>query len=250
MITWSTFEEDSARLLGEYNENMPVDAPVKLTRTTMAGLIDHTVLKAEATPEQIDLLCQEAREYQFASVCVNTVYAARCAKALADTDVDVCCVVGFPLGASATEAKVAETRYALKAGAREIDMVIHVGGLKAGKFESVYKDIKAVVDACHARGAVCKVIIEAALLTNLEKVEACRLIVEADADFAKTSTGFGPGGATVEDVRLMRYVVGPEMGVKAAGGIRDVEKAIAMVSAGASRIGASAGIAILNGIEE
>ena len=250
MLAWDAFEADCSRLLDEYNKNVPVDAPVKLTRATMAGLIDHTILKADATPAQIDQLCQEAREFKFASVCVNTVYAPLCAKALAGTSVDVCCVVGFPLGACATEAKVAETKYALKAGAREIDMVIHVGGLKAGEFEAVYQDIKAVADACHAKGAVCKVIIEAALLTDLEKVEACRLIVEAGADFAKTSTGFGPGGATVEDVRLMRYVVGPEMGVKAAGGIRDAQKAIAMVSAGASRIGASAGIAILDGIEE
>jgi deoxyribose-phosphate aldolase len=184
----------------------------------IAQLIDHTLLKPEATREQIDRLCHEALEYRFASVCVNPTHVARCAELLRESDVKVCTVVGFPLGATTTAVKAYETRQAIDDGATEIDMVINVGALKSGDFDTVQADIAAVVDTAHAAGALVKVIIETALLSDEEKAAACRLAQAAGAEFVKTSTGFGPGGATVEDVALMRRVVGPEMGVKASGG--------------------------------
>jgi deoxyribose-phosphate aldolase len=211
----------------------------------LARMIDHTQLKPGATPDQIDQLCAEAREYGFAAVCVNPVYVSRCAQALEGSDVEVCTVVGFPLGATPTEVKVFETLGAIWDGATEVDMVIHVGALKAGQTDDVREDIAALARACHANGAILKVIIEAALLTDEEKEMACRLAQQADANFVKTSTGFGPGGATLADVALMRRVVGPAMGVKAAGGIRTLEDALRMVDAGASRIGASSGVKIM-----
>jgi deoxyribose-phosphate aldolase len=218
------------------------------TAAQLAGMIDHTLLKAEATPSMIDALCAEAREYRFASVCVNPCYVAQCARALAGTDILVCSVVGFPLGANTSETKAREAQRAIADGAREIDMVIHVGALKSASvsgYARVREDVAAVVALCHPAGAICKVIIEAALLTDEEKVVACLLAVDAGADFCKTSTGFGPGGATPEDVALMRLTVGPGVGVKAAGGIRDYEAALAMLSAGANRIGASASVKII-----
>ncbi len=211
----------------------------------IAKLIDHTLLKPEATRDQIAQLCREAREYGFAAVCVNPCYVGLAAELLRGSPVKVCSVVGFPLGATLPEVKAYEARRAIEEGAAEVDMVINIGALKSGDLELVRRDIAAVVDVCHAKGALCKVIIEAALLSDEEKVLACQLAKAAGADYVKTSTGFGPGGATVHDVALMRRTVGPEMGVKAAGGIRSYEAARAMVEAGATRIGASAGVKIV-----
>jgi deoxyribose-phosphate aldolase len=210
-------------------------------------MIDHTLLKPDATQDQIAQLCYEARKYEFASVCVNPANVDLCSQLLKGSRVLVCTVVGFPLGATSTETKVFETQQAIREGATEVDMVINVGALKSRDYELVERDIAAVARACHTANAVLKVIIEAALLTDEEKVAACQLAKVAGADFVKTSTGFGPGGATVEDVGLMRRVVGPAMGVKAAGGIRTYEDARRMVAAGASRIGASASIKIIQG---
>ena len=214
--------------------------------TAIAQVIDHTLLKPEATREQIDRLCREALEYHFASVCVNPTHVGRCAELLRGSDVKVCTVIGFPLGATTTAVKAYETRQAIDDGATEIDMVINIGALKSGDLDAVQADIGAVVDAAHAAGALVKVIIETALLSDDEKVTACRLAQAAGAEFVKTSTGFGPGGAKVEDVALMRRVVGPEMGVKASGGVRNYADVQAMIAAGATRIGASAGVAIVS----
>jgi deoxyribose-phosphate aldolase len=216
-----------------------------MNRKNVARLIDHTLLKPEATPAQVERLCDEARRYGFASVCINPVYVRLAAGMLKGSGVAVCTVVGFPLGATTTAAKVCETRQAMADGAAEIDMVIHIGALKAGDQDAVREDIAAVAVACHEGGALLKVIIEAVLLSDEEKVAACRLAQAAGADFVKTSTGFAGGGATVEDVRLMRQTVGPQMGVKAAGGIRSYADVMTMVEAGASRIGASAGVEIV-----
>ncbi len=213
----------------------------------LAGMIDHTLLKPDATPEQIAQLCFEARKYGFASVCINPTWVELCAKLLEGSLVKVCTVIGFPLGATAPEVKVFETNNAIDHGASEIDMVINIGALKARDLDLVAKDIRGVVMAAHARGAIVKVIIEAVLLTDEEKTIACLLSKEAGADFVKTSTGFASGGATVHDVELMRKAVGKDMGVKAAGGVRTYEDAEKMVKAGATRIGASAGVKILQG---
>lgn len=218
------------------------DVPADLAR-----YIDHTILKPDVGPEDIDRICDEALEYAFASVCVNPVWVRRCASRLRGSPVKVTSVVGFPLGANAPETKVLEARRALREGAREIDMVVNIGALKARDYELVARDIAGVVDACREVGAVCKVILETGLLTDEEKVVASRIAHEAKADFVKTSTGFGHGGATVFDVALMREAVGPEMGVKASGGIHTSREARGMIEAGATRIGASAGIAIVSG---
>jgi deoxyribose-phosphate aldolase len=207
--------------------------------------IDHTLLKPEATPAEIEKLCKEANEYRFAAVCVNPPYIKQCAQILRGTDVAIAAVVGFPLGAHTTETKVFETTQAVADGATEIDMVINIGALKSKQDDFVRDDIRAVCDAAHAGNAIVKVIIEAALLTDEEKVRACELSKEVGADFVKTSTGFGPGGATAHDVALMARTVAGELGVKAAGGIRDYAQAQAMIQAGATRIGASAGVAIV-----
>jgi len=210
----------------------------------ISDLIDHTLLKPDATSEQIINLCEEAKEYSFASVCVNPVNVRLASELLRGVLVKVCTVIGFPLGAATSIVKAIETRDAIANGASEVDMVINVGALKSGDYDLVRRDIEAVVDA--ARGnALVKVILETALLTDEEKVKGCLLAKLAGADFVKTSTGFGPGGATVEDIRLMRKVVGSDMGVKASGGIRDYEAARRMVEAGASRIGASASVKIM-----
>lgn len=207
--------------------------------------IDHTLLKQDSTQEQIDKLLAEAKTYDFASVCVNPTWVSHCAKALSGSDVKVCTVVGFPLGAMTSAAKAFETADAIKNGADEIDMVLNIGALKSGQLELVENDVRAVVEA--ADGKLVKVIIEACLLTDAEKVTACELSVKAGADFVKTSTGFSTGGATVSDVALMRQTVGPNVGVKAAGGARSLADAKAFIEAGATRIGTSAGIAIIQG---
>ena len=211
----------------------------------VASMIDHTLLKPDATRGDIETLCREAAEYTFASVCVNPTWVALCAARLRDTPVKVCSVVGFPLGATTADTKHYETRRAIFDGAREIDMVINIGALKSGDLRVVERDIEAVTFPCREAATLSKVIIEAALLTDDEKITACTLAKAAGADFVKTSTGFGPGGATPADVALMRRVVGEEMGVKAAGGVRDLESLKAMVAAGASRVGASAGVRIV-----
>lgn len=211
----------------------------------IARTIDHTLLKPDASQDQIAQLCYEARTYHFASVCVNPTHVKLAAQLLKDSDVAVCTVVGFPLGATPAAVKAYETQQAIRDGATEIDMVINIGALKSHDYQALYEDIGAVVRAAHAHNALVKVIIEAALLTDEEKVIACQLSKAAGADFVKTSTGFGPGGATVEDVALMRRVVGPTIGVKAAGGVRNYADAQAMIAAGATRIGASAGVKIV-----
>jgi deoxyribose-phosphate aldolase len=211
----------------------------------VASMIDHTLLKPDATNKDIQTLCREAAEYGFASVCVNPTWVAECSRLLRGSSVKVCSVVGFPLGATTADTKHYETRRVIFDGAREIDMVINVGALKSGDLRLVERDIEAVASPCREAGAISKVIIEAALLTDDEKVTACTLARAAGADFVKTSTGFGPGGATAADVALMRRVVGDEMGVKAAGGVRDLEGLKTMVAAGATRIGASAGVRIV-----
>jgi deoxyribose-phosphate aldolase len=213
---------------------------------SIGRLIDHTLLKADATQDQIAQLCYEARTYHFASVCVNPAHVRLAADLLKGSDVLVCTVVGFPLGATPPTVKAFETTQAIRDGATEIDMVINIGALKSKDYRTVYEDIGTVVRAAHAGNALVKVIIEAALLNDEEKVIASQLSRAAGAEYVKTSTGFGPGGATVADVALMRKVVGPEMGIKAAGGVRNLAEAQAMVAAGATRIGASAGVKIVN----
>ena len=211
----------------------------------VASMIDHTLLKPDATRKDIEGLCREAAEYRFATVCVNPTWVSLCASLLQASGVKVCSVVGFPLGATTPDTKHYETRRVIFDGAREIDMVINVGALKSGDLRVVERDIEAVTFPCREAGALSKVIIEAALLTDEEKITACTVAKAAGADYVKTSTGFGPGGATAADVALMRRVVGQEMGVKAAGGVRDLEGLKAMVAAGATRVGASAGVRIV-----
>lgn len=207
--------------------------------------IDHTLLKPDASQEQIETLIEEAKKYDFASVCVNPTWVSFAAKALKTTDVKVCTVIGFPLGANTPELKAFETSDAIQNGANEVDMVINIGALKSRNFDLVERDIRAVVEA--AKGTLVKVIIETCLLTDDEKVKACQIAQKAGADFVKTSTGFSTGGATVADVALMRKTVGPDMGVKASGGARSYEDALAFIEAGATRIGASSGVAIMEG---
>lgn len=217
----------------------------KIGAAALAKMIDHTLLKADATKDQIVALCQQAYEYSFASVCVNPSNAALCHDLLKKTDVKVCSVIGFPLGATLSEVKAYEAERTIAAGAAEIDMVINIGALKTKDYELVHRDIAAVAQVCHANAAILKVIIETALLTDEEKIAACLLAQEAAADFVKTSTGFGPSGAKAEDVSLMRRAIGPKMGIKAAGGIHSYQDAMTMIRAGATRIGASAGVKIV-----
>lgn len=213
--------------------------------TEIASLIDHTILKAEATRQDVLKVCAEAREYGFASVCVNPYWVPLAAHQLAGSGVKVCTVVGFPLGATSTESKVNEAVSAIRQGAGEIDMVLNIGELRSGDFESVKVDIAAVVEASHAHGSIVKVILETALLDDAQKITACKLAKAAKADFVKTSTGFSTAGATVHDIELMRRAVGPDIGVKASGGIRTFEDFQSMVAAGASRVGASASVKIV-----
>lgn len=211
-----------------------------------AKMIDHTLLKAEATQEQIIKLCEEAKKYGFASVCVNPVWVKTATEELKGSDVKVCTVIGFPLGSNTPETKAFEAKNAIENGATEVDMVINIGALKDKNDELVERDIRAVVDTAKGK-ALVKVIIETCLLTDEEKVRACELAVKAGADFVKTSTGFSTHGATVEDVALMRKTVGPDIGVKASGGVRDLNDLKSMVEAGANRIGTSSGVKIING---
>lgn len=215
--------------------------------TNIAEYIDHTLLKADAKKNEIDNLCAEARKYSFASVCVNPMWVKTAADALKDTNVKVCTVIGFPLGATTTEVKAFETENAIENGAQEIDMVINIGALRDGNDEFVKRDISAVVSAAKGK-AIVKVIIETSLLTDAEKRTACELAVVSGADFVKTSTGFSTGGATEEDVKLMRAIVGPVMGVKASGGVRSLEDVHKMLNSGATRIGASSGAQIMKGL--
>lgn len=212
-----------------------------------AKYIDHTLLKADATEEAIVTLCQEAKKYEFASVCVNPTWVKAAAEVLEGSPVKVCTVIGFPLGASTSETKAFETTNAIQHGATEVDMVINIGALRSGDTDAVLNDMKAVVEAA-GELAIVKVIIETSLLTDLEKRVACELAVKADVHFVKTSTGFSTGGATAEDVALMRSVVGPEMGVKASGGVRSFDDMKMMIDAGATRIGASSGVQIMEGL--
>ncbi|MCT2364858.1 deoxyribose-phosphate aldolase [Enterococcus faecalis] len=209
-------------------------------------MIDHTILKPEATEAAVQKIIDEAKEYNFFSVCINPCLVAFASEQLADTDVAVCTVIGFPLGANTPEVKAYEAADAIKNGANEVDMVINIGALKSQQYDYVRQDIQGVVDAAKGK-ALVKVIIETALLTDEEKVKACELAKEAGADFVKTSTGFSTGGAKVADIRLMRETVGPDMGVKASGGVHNAEEALAMIEAGATRIGASTGVAIVSG---
>jgi deoxyribose-phosphate aldolase len=216
----------------------------------VAALIDHTLLKAEATRSDVERLCKEALEYQFASVCVNSVFVAQVAAVLKNSAVKTCVVTGFPLGANLPPVKLAETRAALEQGAQEIDMVISVGTLKACDDAAVRSEIESLAGAAHERRAILKVIIETSLLSEEEKVRACTIARDAKADFVKTSTGFSSAGATVADVALMRGIVGPQMGVKASGGVRTLEDLLKMVEAGASRIGTSNGLNIVREARE
>ncbi len=217
-------------------------------KNNIASFIDHTLLKPDATSAQIEKLCAEARQHGFASVCVNPTHVHACAEILdSGTTPKVCTVIGFPLGASASSVKSYETKIAIQDGAEEIDMVINIGALKDGNKDLVKNDIQDVVNTAHGAGAIVKVIIETFLLNDSEKETACLLAKKAGADFVKTSTGFSGGGATVEDIALMRRVVGSEMGVKASGGVRNLDDARAMISAGATRIGASSGVSIVQG---
>lgn len=213
----------------------------------IASMIDHTILKPDASKDEVIQICNEAKEYKFKSVCVNSYYTKLVAEELKDSGVLVCTVVGFPLGAMETKSKAFETARAIELGANEIDMVINIGALKDKNYELVLNDIKEVVDTAKGK-AIVKVILETCLLTNEEKIKACQLSQEAGADFVKTSTGFSTGGATVEDIKLMRETVGPNMGVKASGGVRTKEDVVSVIEAGANRIGASSSIAIVEGL--
>lgn len=214
---------------------------------SLARMIDHTMLKPEATPQEITTLCEEAKTYNFASVCVNPSYVQLCRQLLIGTQVKVCTVIGFPLGATTTAVKRLEAEEALINGAEEVDMVINIGKLKAGDYDYVFNDINQIATVAKSKNAVLKVILETALLTDEEKIKACILSKQAKADFVKTSTGFSKGGATTADVALMRYVVGSSVGVKASGGVRTLEDAELMIKSGADRIGASASVKIVSG---
>jgi deoxyribose-phosphate aldolase len=224
-------------------KKVATEVTVESARKNIAGIIDHTLLRSDAALADLEQLCREAREYSFAAVCVNPANVAFCVEQLENSKIPVATVVGFPLGASLISVKEIETEFAIEDGAREVDMVMNLGMLKSGNTEYVRKDIQAVVEA--AQGKIVKVIIETALLTDVEKIKACELAKEAGAHFVKTSTGFSRAGATVEDVQLMRRVVGSELGVKASGGVRTFADAIKMVAAGANRIGTSSGIKIV-----
>ncbi|PKL87667.1 MAG: deoxyribose-phosphate aldolase [Ignavibacteriae bacterium HGW-Ignavibacteriae-2] len=218
-----------------------------MTDTAVARMIDHTLLKAEATEDDIRKLCEEAKKHEFASVCINPCYVSLCSQLLKGTKVKVCTVIGFPLGSNTTEIKRKEAEFAIEQGASEVDMVINVGMLKQGKYDYVFNDVNQVALAAKRNRAILKVIIETALLTDEEKVKACLISKEAKADFVKTSTGFSKGGATASDVALMKYVVGSSVGVKASGGIRSREDVQSMIDSGADRIGASASVKIVSG---
>jgi deoxyribose-phosphate aldolase len=231
-----------------YANDLPTPTALPLPKgESIAGWIDHTLLKPQATADQVIQLCKEAREYRFASICINPIFIPLAHKELAGSDVPICTVAGFPLGATQTSVKAYEAGAACKAGAEEVDMVLSIGELKSGRYQAVYEDVLAVAEVCEKHNAILKVILEMCYLERFEKILACLLCKEAGADFVKTSTGFGSGGATLADVTLMRAVIGPpeEMGLKAAGGIRTWEDAQNMIAAGANRIGASSGVKIV-----
>lgn len=244
-VSQAALIETSREMIRRGAERIVCTGGEKFQCEDLARYIDHTLLKPNATEKDIEQLCAEAIQYHFASVCVNSAYVELCSRLLAGSGVKVCAVVGFPLGAMSTDAKAFETRYAVSHGADEIDMVINVGQLQSGNYAYVYDDIRAVVKA--AAGHIVKVILETGLLNEDQKIAGCVLAKAAGADFVKTSTGFGPGGATPEDVALMRRIVGDDMGVKASGGIRDCSTAQKMIESGASRIGASASVSIVKG---
>lgn len=245
-----TLVREKINAMAEAAISLP-DGQVKISAYDLARMIDHTLLQANATRAQVIALCQQAAEYSFASVCVNPCHVAFCADLLKRAPkVAVCTVVGFPLGATLFEVKAYEAGHTIDAGASEIDMVINIGALKDGDHWRAYQDVLAVAEMCHSKNAHLKVIIETALLTDEEKVAACAISQAAGADFVKTSTGFSVSGASAQDVALMRRTVGPEMGIKAAGGIRSYQDALAMIAAGATRIGASAGIKIVTQARE
>ena len=237
--------QKTRRVIDAGADRISAGAEVTQVDAAIAAVIDHTLLKPEASRDDIKKLCQEAVRFGFASVCINPWYVPLAAELVRGSAVKVCTVVGFPLGATLPQVKIYETEESIKAGAQEIDMVINVGALKSGQDEVVELDVRGVVETCHRGGGICKVILETALLTIEEKVRASVVCKTAGADFVKTSTGFGPGGATAEDVALMRAIVGSEIGVKAAGGIRTLDDLRKMVTAGATRIGASASVRIL-----
>ncbi len=240
---------DILKLVDSYEQELPAAPPqlVAPQGAQVAAWIDHTLLKPEATADQVRTLCEEARQYHFAGVCVNPIFVPLARGLLKDSGLGICAVIAFPLGATLPEDKAHEARRAIDNGATEVDMVINLGALKGGTYGLVLNDILFVTQEAHARTARVKVIIEAALLTHPEKILACLLAQAAGADFVETSTGFGPGGAMLADVDLMRRVVGPETGVKAAGGIRTYQDTLAMIAAGADRIGANASVFIVNG---
>jgi deoxyribose-phosphate aldolase len=238
-------ERKTRRVIDAGADRISAGPSISQVDAAIAALIDHTLLKPEASRDDIKKLCAEAARFGFASVCINPWYVPLASELVRGSNVKVCTVVGFPLGATLPQVKMYEAEEVIKVGAQEVDMVINVGALKSGQDDVVEADVRGVVEACHRGGAICKVILETALLTTEEKVRASLACKNAGADFVKTSTGFGPGGATAEDVALMRAVVGSEIGVKAAGGIRSLEDFKKMVSAGATRIGASASVKIL-----
>ena len=241
---------DLIKLAKKYEKQLPEFQMAAVAERPIERWIDHTLLKPDATPEQIKQICADAVTWNFAAVCVNPVFVPLVTDQLTGSQTAVCTVVGFPLGASITSTKVYETRKAIHQGATEVDMVIPIGLLKAGMLKEVLRDIRTVTVACHQQGVLIKVIIETALLTTHEKILACLLIKEAGADFVKTSTGFAASGATVEDVELMRRVVGPELGVKAAGGVRSLADARGMLAAGATRLGTSNGVKIMQELKQ
>ncbi len=245
--SWPSPVETVERMVAAGAARLTVQSGACEMAPDLARLIDHTALKAETTRQEVEQLCREAADRCFASVCINPCYVGLAAKLLQLSPVKVCTVIGFPLGATASRVKAFEAAAAIEDGATEIDMVLNVGALKSGMHEAVEADIRGVVEASHRRGALVKVILETALLTDEEKVIACVLSGNAGADFVKTSTGFAKGGATADDVALMRRVVGSRMGVKASGGVRSYDDARSMVESGASRIGASASVAIVEG---
>jgi deoxyribose-phosphate aldolase len=244
----STLEELIAQSVERVHANIDLlHAPTAIARppADLSRYFDHTLLKPDAVSEQIRVLCRDAIAWDFASVCVNGTWVPLCAELLSGSTVNVCAVAGFPLGATLPSVKAFEARELCALGAVEVDMVINVGKLKDGDYRLVYEDVAGVADECHQAGALVKVIFETSMLTTEEKVAACVICKEAGADFVKTSTGFGGGGATVPDIRLMRFVVGSDMGIKASGGVRSAADAVAMISAGATRIGSSSGVAIM-----
>ncbi len=242
------FEKSKSLATGNQVNSLPKSSTPRMSQLELAGFIDHTLLKPEAVESQFELLCNEAVKYKFKSVCVNSSWVPYVAKKLRGTGVIICSVIGFPLGGMDTRSKAFEARSAIASGATELDMVINVGALKSGNLKLVEEDIRAIKRACRST-TVLKVILETGLLTDAEKILACEIAKKADADFVKTSTGFAGSGATVEDISLMRRIVGPKMGVKASGGIKTFDQAIALINAGANRLGCGASVAVITGAE-